>query len=117
MFWDMKKWLRPQENAKVGDTVLMREKNSPRLEWPTGTIREVITAKDGLVRRVIVQPHARKGKTTTETPRERAVHDIVLLRSLTAADYPSVIDTNGLTKQETEQVYKTTACWESIWHR
>ena len=62
------KWVNVQENAKVGDTVLMREKNSPRHEWPTGTITEVTTSKDGLVRRVIVQPLARAEQSTTKPP-------------------------------------------------
>ena len=91
-----------QENAKVGDTVLMKEKNSPRLEWPTGTITEVITAKDGLVRRVVVQPHARKGKSITESPRERAIHDLVLLRSLTDTEQQPQLDTTGLDKEEVD---------------
>ena len=91
----------------------MKEKNSPRLEWPTGTITEVITADDGLVRRVVVQPHAREGKPTTEAPRERAIHDLILLSSLTEKDQPITVDTSGLTQGEAEQVLKTTECWEN----
>jgi len=106
-------WVNIQKNASVGDIVLMREKNSPRLEWPTGTITEVITADDGLVRRVVVQPHARKGKPTTEAPRERAIHDLILLSSLTERDQPTTVDTSGLNQKEAEQVLKTTECWEN----
>ena len=106
------------ENAKVGDTVLMKEKNYPRLEWPTGTITEVRTAKDGLVRRVVVQPHARPGKSTTETPRERAIHDLILLRSLTDSEQKPQMDTTALREQEeieaAEQILKTTEQWERM---
>ena len=75
-----KKWTDPKRNAQVGDVVLIKDKNLPRLEWSTGTITEAITAQDGLVRRVIVQPHKRFDKTTTERPRQRAIHDLVLLK-------------------------------------
>ena len=92
----------------------MREKNSLRLEWPTGTITEITTSKDGLVRRVIVQPHPRAGKSTTETPRERAIHDLVLARSLTESEPPAQLDVSTLDEKEAEQVLKTTHCWEQI---
>merc|ERR1712105_193893 len=67
------KWLNPERNAKVGDLVLICEKNLPRLNWSTGTIINTTTASDGLVRRVTVQPHKRQDKATTEAPRERAI--------------------------------------------
>ena len=38
--------------------------------------------KDELVRKVIVQPLKRKYQKTTPAPRERAIHDLVLLKSL-----------------------------------
>ena len=63
---------------------------------------------------MIVQPHARAGKSTTETPRERAIHDLVLLRSLTETEPPSQPDMSQLTEKEAEQVLKTTECWEQI---
>ena len=59
------KWYNPQRNAQVGDIALLKEKNTPRLEWPTGVITSVTTDKDGLVRRVFVQPHKKQGQTTT----------------------------------------------------
>ena len=54
---DKEKWLHPQRNATVGDVVLLKEKNIPRLDWHTGTITSVKMDKDNLVRRVLVQPH------------------------------------------------------------
>ena len=60
------KWPDPKRNAKQNDIVLICEKNTPRLQWSTGAIIEIKTDKDGLVRRVIVQPHKRPGKATTE---------------------------------------------------
>ena len=35
---DKEKWVNVQRNAQTGDTVLLKEKNTHRLEWPTGTI-------------------------------------------------------------------------------
>ena len=46
------KWTQPQQNAKIGDLVLMRDKTTTRLEWPTGEIISVIPDRDRLVRRV-----------------------------------------------------------------
>ena len=63
---------------------------------------------------MVVQPHARKGKSTTETPRERAIHDLVLLRSLTETEPPPQLDRSKLHEKEAEQVLKTTECWERI---
>ena len=65
---DKEKWFHPQKNAQVGDTVLLKEKNTPRLDWPTGTITSAIPDKDNLVRRVIVQPHKKPGQTNISWP-------------------------------------------------
>ena len=73
------KWRKAIRNAEVGDSVLIREKNLPRLKWSTGTIEKVIPSEDGLVRRVVVKPIKRSDKNTTERERERAVHDLILL--------------------------------------
>ena len=82
------KWYNPQRNAQVGDIVLLKEKNTPRLEWPTGVIISVTTDKDGLVRRVFVQTHKKQGQTTTPQLKERAIHDLVLIKAITAKDNP-----------------------------
>ena len=84
-----RKWYSPQRNAQVGDIVLVKEKNSKRLSWPTATILSVTTDRDGLVRRVKLQPHKLPGKTNTPQAKERAIHDLVLLKAITAKDNPS----------------------------
>merc|ERR1712018_1059362 len=85
---DREKWTEPQRNAKVGDIVLLKEKNSQRLEWPTGTITQVFKDQDNLVRRVIVQTHKKSDQERTPQPKERAIHDLVLLKAITAKDNP-----------------------------
>ena len=82
------KWYNPQRNAQEGDIVLLKEKNTPRLESPTGVITSVTTDKDGLVRRVFVQPHKKQGQTSTPQLKERAIHDLVLIKAITAKDNP-----------------------------
>ena len=46
------------------------------------------TDKDGLVRRVFVQPHKKQGQSTTPQLKERAIHDLVLIKAITAQDNP-----------------------------
>ena len=85
---DREKWLNPQRNAQIGDVVLLKDKNLPRLEWSTGTIISVTPDKDTLVRRVMVKPHKRPNQTLDPAPRERAIHDLVLIKSITSPDHP-----------------------------
>lgn len=35
---DREKWTETQRNAKVGDVVLIKDKNQHRLYWPTGIV-------------------------------------------------------------------------------
>ena len=83
---DREKWTAPQTNAQVGDIVLLKEKNTHRLDWPTGVITSVTKDQDNLVRRVLVQPHKRQGQTKTPQIKERAIHDLVLIKSFTYQD-------------------------------
>ena len=76
------KWPEPKPNARIGDLVLLIEKNTPRLEWPIGRITHVTEDNDGLVRRVIVQPQRRPNQPGTEKPRERAISDLILLKDV-----------------------------------
>ena len=73
---------------QTGDIVLLKEKNTSRLDWPTGSITSVTTDKDGLVRRVYVQPHKKQGQVSAPQLKERAIHDLVLIKSITAKDNP-----------------------------
>ena len=43
---------------------------------------------------MIVQPHKKQGQERTPQPKERAIHDLVLLKSLTAKDNPGPEDNN-----------------------
>lgn len=54
------KWKKEQENLKVGDMVLLKEDNTPPLQWPLGRVVKVYPGEDGLVRVVEV---AAKNKT------------------------------------------------------
>merc|ERR1712082_61016 len=78
---DKEKWTTLARNAAVGDVVLLKEKTlSPsRLDWDTGTIISATVGKDNLVRKVIVQPHKKPGHKVCPAPKERAIHDLVLL--------------------------------------
>ena len=44
------KWTKKTRNFEVGDVVLVKEANTPRNQWCTGRIVEVIVGADGLVR-------------------------------------------------------------------
>lgn len=70
------KWVNAKRNAKVGDVVLIRDKNQARLNWPTGTIVEVKKGKDRYVRSATVKPHKRPGSTITERERDRHIQDL-----------------------------------------
>lgn len=52
---ERKKWRREQENAKVGQLILLKEENSPPTHWKMARIRELHPGKDGLVRNVTVE--------------------------------------------------------------
>ena len=88
---DEEKWTIPARNASVGDVVLLKEKTlSPsRLDWDTGTIISATVDKDNLVRKVMVQPHKKPGQNSCPKPKERAIHDLVLLKAITAKDKPN----------------------------
>ena len=101
---DKEKWITPARNAEVGDVVLLKEKalSTSRLDWDTGTIVSRTVDEDNLVRRVMVQPHKKPGQDTCPRPKERAIHDLVLLKAITAQDNPNPDSTKktGLTEEE-----------------
>ena len=49
------KWVRPKDNFKNGDVVLLIDKSRPRNSWQLGRIIATMPAKDGLVRQVQVK--------------------------------------------------------------
>ena len=77
---EREKWTEPRRNAQEGDMVLLCDKNLPRLQWATGKITKIKEDKDGLVRTVTVQPFSSPDRPITEAPRERSIHDLVLVR-------------------------------------
>lgn len=48
------KWEMPKANLKVGDIVLVADKNEPRNRWKTGTVTDAHQGADGLVRKATV---------------------------------------------------------------
>lgn len=70
-----KKWHQTQRNVRVGDVILMREKDTHRNEWPLGIVTKVFPGQDDLVRKVEVKVN-RNDKITSYT---RPVNDIVIL--------------------------------------
>ena len=84
------KWFNAKRNAKVGDVVLIKDKNQARLHWPTGTIVKVNTSKDGLVGSATVKPHKRPGSTITERERDRPIHDLILIREALQGGEPDL---------------------------
>ena len=52
---ERQKWLHPKPNFKVGDLVLVTEKNVPRGQWPKGLIEQTFPDSEGKVRQVTVR--------------------------------------------------------------
>ena len=44
-----------RDNVKVGDIVLLVDKNAPRACWPIGLVTEVVQGRDNLVRSVRIK--------------------------------------------------------------
>ena len=62
--------------------------------------------KDGLVRRVMVQPHQKPGQKSVPRPRERAIHDLVLLKAMTDQDIPYPDSTESASAPPNAKVLK-----------
>jgi len=69
------KWRKKKPCARVGDLVLVSEKNSPRNHWPCGRIVLVNRSEDGLVRSVQIKLF-RGGELKVIT---RAITDCIML--------------------------------------
>ena len=102
------KWNQPQPNARVGDMVLIMDKNLPRLQWATGTITEVYPSRrDNLVRRVEVRPHPRPGSRQVPRNLKRPIHSLVLIKSLVEQPPASHVEELGGSPEESAQVMVT----------
>lgn len=49
------KWNETRRNLTVGDTVLMKEQDANRNDWPMGIITEAVKSEDGIVRKAHVE--------------------------------------------------------------
>ena len=49
------KWLRKTVNFKEGDIVLMKDNQSPRLEWPMAVVDKTFPSEDEYVRKVQIR--------------------------------------------------------------
>ena len=68
------KWFKCKSNLKVGDIVLVREKNEKRNCWPLGMIENVKYSSDGIVRSAWVRTTKGNKKVIY-----RAINDLVLI--------------------------------------
>ena len=69
-----RKWAKEQRNLKVGDVVLLVDKQTPRDQWPLGVIITAAKGEDQLVRRVSV-------RTAKSASLDRHVAHVVLLEA------------------------------------
>ena len=86
------KWLRPHRNFRVGDIVLLQDKDAPRYRWRRAWVSEVHPNKtDGLVRRVTLQPVTKEASlkpAKKERPLVRDVRYICLLEASPELEVP-----------------------------
>ena len=86
------KWLRPHRNFRVGDIVLLQDKDAPRYRWRRAWVSEVHPNKtDGLVRRVTLQPVTKEASlkpAKRERPLVRDVRYICLLEASPELEVP-----------------------------
>ena len=76
-------WQRDKRNAKVNDTVILQEDNSPRNKWKLAKVTEVCPSADGRIRKVkllLSDPTLDKDGKRTGNPvyLDRPVHKTVL---------------------------------------
>ena len=69
------KWTETVTDVKVGDVVLLKDKDSPRLVWPLGRITKVVPSADGRIRKVTVL--VTKNNKICEY--ERPISELILL--------------------------------------
>ena len=73
-----RKWTIPKPSLKIGDGVLLIEKNVRRNEWPAGVITEVKLSQVGLVRSATVRLHGSR-TSRTATHLTRPINKMVML--------------------------------------
>ena len=55
MLQERQKWLCPKPNFRVGDLVLMADKNLPRGQWPKALVEQTFPDSEGMERQVVVR--------------------------------------------------------------
>lgn len=74
------KWNVPRRNLRVGDIVLVKDHETPRMEWPLAVVKTAEADDDGLVRRVWVRMGSRAlGSRLKKLELERPIQKLVLL--------------------------------------
>ena len=75
------KWRETDRNSTIGDLVLIKDENLPRMEWRLGRIIDTIPSEDGLVRKVKVKIGDKSSDQTPKAPviLERPIHKLVLV--------------------------------------
>jgi hypothetical protein len=76
------KWHTPTPNIKPGQVVIVFTDKQPRMKWPLAIITEVITGRDGRVRKAKIQMQKRK------EPLERAIQHLYPLEYDECQDKP-----------------------------
>ncbi len=69
-----RKWLNSQRNLKIGDRVLILEKDGPITKYPLGTVIAVDVGRDQLVRSATVEREIDGKKVTRHIRRFRLLH-------------------------------------------
>ena len=73
-----RKWTTPKPSLKIGDVVLLIEKNIRRNEWPAGVVTEVKRSQDNLVRSAMVRLHG-SNTSRAATHLTRPINKMVML--------------------------------------
>ena len=78
------KWNTQRRNVKVGDIVLLKDDEVPRMEWPLAVVIETQESNDGLIRRVKIKvgtktSDGKKGYLYKPSILERPIQRLVVL--------------------------------------
>lgn len=69
------KWTSEHPSLKIGDVVLMKDLEAPRIQWPVGVVEQCFASEDGRIRKVSVRV-IRNGKPVLYT---RPITELVYL--------------------------------------
>lgn len=95
---ERQKWLDKKPNFRVGDLVLMADKNAPRGQWPKAIVEETFPDTDNVVRRVTVR--------TADAVYQRDVRKICLLEEELLKQIEEHVNKNADTKRQIKDSVK-----------